>query len=187
MKEDIQESLQVLKNGGVIVYPTDTIWGIGCDATDADAVSRIYRIKQREDSKSMLVLVDDENRLYQYVEQVPDMALEISRITDKPITIIYPGVVDLAPNLVAEDGSMGIRITTDPFCLELIRQFGKPIVSTSANISGQEPPANFSEIGDEIKSAVDHIVRWRRNETRKGIPSPIIKIGLNNEIRIIRN
>jgi L-threonylcarbamoyladenylate synthase len=186
MKEDIEVSLQVLKEGGIILYPTDTIWGIGCDATNTEAVARIYTIKKREDTKSMLVLVDDENRLYRYMEQVPDIALEISRIAGKPITIVYPGVVGLAPNLVAADHSMGIRITADPFCQELIRQFGKPVVSTSANISGRKPPATFPEISDEIKTAVDYVVRWRRNETKKGIPSPIIKIGINNEIEIIR-
>ena len=186
MKEDIGKSLQVLKDGGIILYPTDTIWGIGCDATNAEAVARIYQIKKREDTKSMLVLVDNEDKLYQYIIDVPDMALEISRISEKPTTIIYSGVVDLAPNLVSEDQTMGIRITTDPFCRQLIQQFRKPIVSTSANISGENPPANFSQISDEIKSAVDYIVRWRQNESRKGEPSSIIKIGTNNEIQIIR-
>ncbi|MBL7112622.1 MAG: threonylcarbamoyl-AMP synthase [Bacteroidales bacterium] len=187
MKEDIHKSHQVLKEGGIILYPTDTIWGLGCDATNADAVARIYRIKKREDTKSMLVLVDGEDKLYRYITRVPDMAIEISRIADKPTTIIYPGVVDLAENLIAEDQTMGFRITFDPFCQQLIRNFGKPVVSTSANISGENPPANFSKISDEIKSAVDYVVRWRQNETRKGEPSSIIKIGINNEIQIIRN
>ena len=186
MTEDLKKSLQVLKEGGIILYPTDTIWGLGCDATNAEAVARIYQIKKREDTKSMLVLVDNEDKLYQYIINVPDMALEISRISEKPTTIIYPGVVDLAPNLVAEDQTMGIRITADPFCRQLIQKFRKPIVSTSANISGENPPANFSKISDEIKSAVDYVVRWRQNETRKGMPSSIIKIGTNNEIQIIR-
>jgi L-threonylcarbamoyladenylate synthase len=186
MKEDIHKSVQTLKDGGIILYPTDTIWGIGCDAINAEAVARIYEIKKREDKKSMLVLVDGEDKLYQYITEVPGMALEISRISDKPMTIIYPGVVGLASNLVAEDQTMGIRITGDPFCQQLIRQLGKPIVSTSANISGENPPANFSEISEEIKSAVDYVAGWRQNETRKGVPSSIIKIGLNNEIQIIR-
>jgi len=186
MKEDLQKSLEILKEGGIILYPTDTIWGIGCDATHAEAVSRIYRIKKREDSKSMLVLVDSEDMLYRYIEHFPDMALEIIRIATKPTTIIYTGVVDLAPNLFAEDHSIGIRITTDSFCGQLIRQSGKPIVSTSANLSGQTPPAHFSEISNDIKSAVDYVVRWRQNETRKGVPSSIIKIDLNNEVQIIR-
>jgi len=186
MKEDIESSIQVLREGGVILYPTDTIWGLGCDATNTEAVARIYQIKKREDTKSMLVLVDNEDRLYQYVLNVPDMAIEISRLADKPTTIIYPDVVDLAENLVAGDRTMGIRITVDPFCQQLVRKFGKPIVSTSANISGEPPPANFSEISDEIKSSVDYVVRWRQNETRKAVPSSIIKIGLSNEIRIIR-
>ena len=186
MKEDLTKSLQILKEGGIILYPTDTIWGIGCDATNAEAVARIYQIKKREDTKSMLVLVDNEDKLYHYIIDVPDMALEISRISEKPTTIIYPAVVDLAPNLVAEDQTMGIRITKDPFCRQLIQKFGKPIVSTSANISGENPPANFSEISNEIKSTVDHVVRWRQNETRKGKPSSIIKFGSGNEIQIIR-
>ena len=186
MKEDIVKSLQVLRDGGIILYPTDTIWGLGCDATNAEAVARICRIKKREDSKSMLVLVDDEKRLYRYVSTVPDMAIDITRIADKPVTIIYPGVDGLASNLIAEDGSTGIRITTDPFCRQLIRHLGRPVVSTSANISGENPPSIFREISDEIKSAVDYIVTHRQNETRKGMPSPVIKIGLNNEIQILR-
>jgi len=186
MKEDIERSFQVLKEGGIILYPTDTIWGLGCDATNSEAVARIYQIKKREDTKSMLALVDTEDKLYQYILKVPEMAIEIIRLADKPTTIIYSGVVDLAENLVAEDRTMGIRITDDPFCQQLIRKFGKPIVSTSANISGEKSPANFSEISDEIKSSVDHVVRWRQNETRKDVPSSIIKIGLSNEIQIIR-
>ncbi len=186
MKEDINRSLQVLKDGGIILYPTDTIWGIGCDATNAEAVARIYRIKKREDTKSMLVLVDSEDKLYRYISRVPDMAIEISRVADNPITIIYPGVVDLAENLIPEDQTMGFRITFDPFCQQLIQKLGKPLVSTSANISGKKSPVNFSQISDEIKSAVDYVVRWRQNETRKGVPSSIIKFSNKNEIQIIR-
>lgn len=191
MKKEIQRCIDVLRTGGTILYPTDTIWGIGCDATDPEAVSKIYRIKKRKDSKAMLVLVDSIERIYDCVREVPEMALEILEQTReggslKPLTIIYPGAFNLASNLPADDGSIGIRVSTDPFSRELIRMFGKPLVSTSANIAGSVPPANFGEISDEIRSAVDYVADWRRDERKKARPSGILKVSLNGEIIIIR-
>jgi L-threonylcarbamoyladenylate synthase len=185
-KQDIEKSLEVLKNGGIILYPTDTIWGLGCDATNAEAVSKIYGLKKRVDSKSMLILLDNENRLPYYIEMVPDIAWELIDANDQPMTIIYPGAKNLAKNLIAEDGSIGIRIVRDSFCEKLILRFKKPIVSTSANISGANPPSNFLEISDEIKSAVNYIVEYRQDEYSSHSASSIIKLGINGEIKIIR-
>src|SRR5512135_2173629 len=135
MTEDIRAAVETLKKGGIILYPADTIWGLGCDATNEDAVRKIFRIKERQDAKSMLVLLDDENKLTGYVTEIPEIAWSILEVTEKPITIIYPGARNLAAGLVAEDGSIGIRIVKDDFCRQMIRTFGKPVVSTSANIS----------------------------------------------------
>lgn len=185
-KEDLKNALQVLRNGGVILYPTDTIWGLGCDATNADAVKRIFEIKQREDSKSMLVLMENPNMLSAYIKEVPEVAWELIEVTDKPLTIIYPGAKNFAPNLIAEDGTIGIRITTETFTEHLIQQFRRPIVSTSANLSGKPSPQNFDQIGEEILTAVDYVVQYRQDETAKSKPSSIIKLGLGGQIQIIR-
>lgn len=175
-----------MRNGGIILYPTDTIWGIGCDATNEEAVKRIFQLKQREDTKSMLVLMDNPAKLQTYISEVPDIAWDLIELTDKPLTIIYDGAKNLAPNLIAEDGSIGIRITDEAFSKELCRRFGKPIVSTSANISGNPSPSNFFEIDDEIKNAVDYIVEFRRKDRSKAAPSGIIKLEKDGSIRIIR-
>lgn len=175
-----------MRNGGIILYPTDTIWGIGCDATNEEAVKRIFQLKQREDTKSMLVLMDNPAKLQTYISEVPDIAWDLIELTDKPLTIIYDGAKNLAPNLIAEDGSIGIRITDEAFSKELCRRFGKPIVSTSANISGNPSPSNFFEIDDEIKNAVDYIVEFRRKDRSKATPSGIIKLEKDGSIRIIR-
>ena len=147
-----------MREGGVILYPTDTVWGIGCDATNEDAVRRVYEIKQRQDSKAMLVLVDSSVKVDFYVRDVPEVAWDLIDLADKPLTIIYSGARNLAANLLAEDGSVGIRVTNEEFSKRLCQQFRKAIVSTSANISGQPSPKNFSEISEEVKSAVDYIV-----------------------------
>lgn len=186
MIEEINKTIEILKNGGIILYPTDTVWGIGCDATNPEAVKKIYEIKKREDSKSMLVLVDSENRLQQYVKEVPEAAWQIIEVADNPITIIYPEGKNLAPNILAEDKSIGIRITREDFTKNLIYKFKKPLVSTSANISGEKSPAFFNEISKQIKDSVDYIVNHRQSDTSKKQPSSIIKIGLKNEIIIIR-
>ena len=186
MDEDLQKALDTLRNKGIILYPTDTVWGIGCDATEPEAVERIYSIKKRKDKKSMIILLDEESRLSSFVEQVPEMALELIRISDKPLTLIYPEARNVAPDLIPEDRSVAIRIVRDPFCRNLIARFGKPLVSTSANFSGKPWPENFRSIDPAIVKAVDYAVKWRQEDESKSRPSSIIKVGLNREINIIR-
>ena len=187
MNEDINKALEVLRNGGVILYPTDTIWGLGCDATNADAVQRIYDIKQRADNKSMIVLVDTVGRIPSYVQDVPDIALDMIELASSPLTVIFEGAKNLAPNVVnADDQSVGIRVATDDFCPTLIQRFRKPIVSTSANISGHPAPACFDEIDTLIIESVDYVVRHRHDDTSKHNASGIVKIGRNGEVKVIR-
>jgi L-threonylcarbamoyladenylate synthase len=186
MIEDIKKACQVMREGGVILYPTDTIWGIGCDATNEDAVRRVYEIKQRQDSKAMLVLVDSSVKVDFYVQDVPEVAWDLIDLADKPLTIIYSGARNLAANLLAEDGSVGIRVTNEDFSKRLCQQFRKAVVSTSANISGQPSPRNFSEISEEVKSAVDYIVGYRQEEMSNPKPSSIIKLDKGGVIKIIR-
>lgn len=186
MIEDIKAALEVLQKGGVILYPTDTIWGLGCDASNAEAVKRIYEIKKRADSKSMLVLMENAALLDRYVDEVPEIAFDLIELTEKPLTIIYDGAKNLAKNLVAEDGSIGIRITTEAFSSELIRRFKRPIVSTSANISGRMSPGCFDEIEQEIIESADYVVKYRQDDTSKAAPSGIIKLGKSGEIKVIR-
>jgi len=186
MQEDIKKALETLRNGGVILYPTDTVWGLGCDATNAKAVARVYEIKKREDSKSMLVLIDHSGRLNSYVGEIPEIAWELIDAADSPLTVIYPNAKNLANNLLAEDGSIGIRVSGDKFCAELIKRFNKPIVSTSANISGEKTPAVFKEISEEIIESVDYVVEWRQDDYTKTPPSSIIKLGEGGLFKIIR-
>lgn len=186
MEEEIKKALQVLWDGGVILYPTDTIWGIGCDATNQEAVKRIYEIKEREDSKSMLVLIDNANKIPSYVEKMPEIAWDLVEVADKPLTIIYPGAKNLATNLVPIEKTIGIRVTNEVFTRKLIQRFKKPIVSTSANVSGKPSPSNFSEIDKEIKKRVDYIVNYRQDETKKYAPSGIIQLGTGGQVKIIR-
>jgi len=184
--EDVIKAVDVLRSGGVILYPTDTIWGIGCDATNPAAVKRIYEMKQRQDTKSMLILMENPNLLNSYITEVPEIAWELIEVADTPLTIIYPGAKNLATNLLAPDGSVGIRITNEAFTQQLIQRFRKPVVSTSANISGQKSPQNFIEISEEIKKSVDYIVEFRRDDLSRSNPSGIIKLGLGGQIEIIR-
>ncbi len=195
-REDLQEAVRVLREGGVIVYPTDTVWGIGCDATNEEAVRKVYALKHREDTKSMLVLLDGAGKLQGYVEHVPDAAWDLLECTTqdrdadgqqpRPMTIIYPGAKNLAPNLIAEDGSIGIRITQEPFSRALCEQLHRPVVSTSANISGEPTAKNFRQISQVVLDAADYVCRYRRNDETEKRPSSIIKLGLDNEIQIIR-
>jgi L-threonylcarbamoyladenylate synthase len=185
-KEDIAKCIEVLKAGGIILYPTDTIWGIGCDATNEQAVKKIFELKQREESQSMLVLIEHIDRLGRHVRQIPDAAIQLIEVSDKPMTIIYPGAINMAPNIIAADGSLGIRITSDEFCKKLISSLNRPIVSTSANISGEASPKTFREIPEEIKNGVDYCAKWRQNDTTPASPSSIIKVGLKGEIEILR-
>ncbi|MEE1004415.1 MAG: L-threonylcarbamoyladenylate synthase [Bacteroidaceae bacterium] len=184
--EDIKTAVQTLRKGGLILYPTDTIWGIGCDASNEDAVRRIFQLKQREDSKAMICLVDSANRMQRYLRQVPDVAWDLVEFAEKPLTLILDGAVNLAPSLIAEDGSVGIRVTRENISHELCYRYERAIVSTSANISGATSPSCFAEISDEIKNGVDYIMLSRQNDLSKGKPSQIIKLGLDGQIQIIR-
>lgn len=186
MIEDIKKACEILQAGGIILYPTDTIWGIGCDATNESAVQRIYELKQRADNKAMLVLTDSPAKLDRYVSHVPEIAWDLINVSDKPLTIIYPTAKNLASNLLAEDGSVGIRITNEEFSHKLCERFRRPLVSTSANVSGEVSPANFSEISDTIKEGVDYIVSYRQDDTSKAQPSGIIKLGEGGLIQVIR-
>ena len=203
MKEQIQKALEVLRRGGVILYPTDTVWGIGCDATDPEAVARVYEIKKRSDSKSLVLLAGDMNMVCRYVKEIPPMAEQLVEVNDKPMTIIYSGAIagerpsgagapvradrnTLAYNVVAEDGTVGIRIPMMEFCQGLVSRLGRPIVSTSANISGEATPKRYSEISEEVKSAVDMIVDPSFEAGSTGKASSIIKVGLDYSIEIIR-
>ena len=187
-REDLQNALRVLREGGVILYPTDTVWGIGCDATNAEAIARVYEIKKRVDSKAMLVLLDGAGKLQGYVENVPETAWMLLEATEgqRPMTIIYPKAKNLAPNLLAEDGSVGIRITSEPFTKALCEQLRHPIVSTSANISGEPAAKTFKEISQELLETVDYVCQFRRNDTTTYKPSSIIKIDEKERITIIR-
>ena len=186
MKEEIKRACEVMQKGGVILYPTDTIWGIGCDATNEEAVKRVYEIKKRADSKAMLVLVDSDVKVDFYVKDVPEVAWDLIQYATKPLTVIYDDARNLAPNLIGEDGSVGIRVTSEEFSKQLCFRFRKAIVSTSANISGEPSPASFSEIQDEIKQAVDYIVEYRQDEPAGAKPSSILKLGRGGLIKIIR-
>ena len=198
MNTEIQKAVEVLRQGGVILYPTDTVWGIGCDATNPEAVAKVYAIKKREDSKSLVLLASDMDMICRYVKEVPEMAIQLVEVNDKPMTIIYPGAVIgekgkmqacrhcLAFNAVAEDGTVGIRVPMMDFCTQLVAKLGRPIVSTSANISGEPTPKNYAEITDEIKSSVDHVVEPSLEKGATGQSSSIIKVGLDYSIEIIR-
>ena len=208
MTEQINKALEVLRSGGIILYPTDTVWGIGCDATDPEAVAKVYAIKNREDSKSLVLLASDMDMICRYVKEVPEMAVQLVEVNDKPMTIIYPDAIAgpapspvpgsaevkmpkadrrcLAFNTVAEDGTVGIRIPMMDFCQQLVSKLGRPLVSTSANISGEPTPKEFAEISSRIKDAVDHIVDPSLERTSSGHASSIIKVGLDYSIEIIR-
>ena len=185
-KNETDRCLAVLKAGGLILYPTDTIWGIGCDATNAAAVQKVYDLKQRSDSKSVIVLLDTEARLDSYVRDIPEAAWQLLEYADKPLTIVYDGARNLAPNVIAPDGSVGIRIIKDEFCRRLIERFRKPIVSTSANISGHPSPGSFTDIDEAIKTGVDYVVNLRQNETGAARPSSVIRLRSNGVVEIIR-
>lgn len=200
--EVLSAALKVLKEGGVILYPTDTIWGLGCDATNHEAVKRIYEIKHRSDSKSLVLLANDMDMVARYIKQIPDVAIDLVEVNDKPMTIVYPGAVctvapkegekaasdryHLAYNTVAEDGSVGIRIPMMDFCKELIYKLARPIVSTSANISGEPSPKTFADIPDDIKNAVDYIVDPSLEAGSTGLASQIIKLEVDGQVQIIR-
>lgn len=185
-EQDLKECLNTLRNGGVILYPTDTIWGLGCDATNPAAVEKIFRIKSRDESKSLLILVNSTGMLERYVKEIPPTAAELTEVSDEPLTIIYPEGRNLAAGVCADDGSVGIRICNDEFCNELISRFRKPLVSTSANSSGSTPPRFFDEIEKSIAAAADYTVNYRRDDRHKSKPSPVIKINRDGSFKLIR-
>jgi L-threonylcarbamoyladenylate synthase len=189
-EQDIRNAVEVLRRGGVILYPTDTVWGIGCDATNEEAVKRVYDIKQRDDSKALICLVDSDARLQRYVRSVPDVAWQlIDSLKDsgaKPTTLILDGAVNLAPNLIADDGSIALRITNEPFSKELCYRFQKALVSTSANISGQPAAQNYCDIAPELLEAVDYVCWSRRQEHKPHTPSSIIRLRADGEVTIVR-
>lgn len=184
--EDIQKAVETLRSGGLILYPTDTIWGIGCDAGNSKAVERVYQLKRRADSKALICLVDSANRLQKYVFRVPDVAWDLIEYATKPLTLILDEACNLAPQLIAEDGSVGLRVTQERISHELCYRFQKAVVSTSANISGEPSPANFTEISPEIIAGVDYVMKSRQNDLSKATPSQIIKLGLDGRVQIIR-
>lgn len=185
-REDINQALETLKNGGLILYPTDTIWGIGCDATNPEAVEKVFALKGRDKNKSMLILLHNDNQLASYVREIPEVAYELIEASDRPMTIIYSGAKNLAENAIAEDGSIGIRIVNHPFCEQLLQRFRKPIISTSANISGQPSAASFDEIAEEIKNGVDYIVKFGQQDKGDGKPSIILKLDPSGKFEFIR-
>ena len=188
----IQEAVKVLREGGVILYPTDTVWGIGCDATNEKAVARVFEIKRRSEAKSLVLLACDLDMVAKHIKEIPSIAIDLVEVNDAPMTIIYPGAQYLAPNAVADDGSVGIRIPlaednpAGAFCKELVYRLRRPLVSTSANISGEPTPASFAEISEEIKGAVDYVVPKPFGAGATGRSSQIIKLGLGGEVEILR-
>lgn len=186
MKEIIRDTIKVLNEGGVILYPTDTIWGLGCDATNKDAVASIYGIKQRDESKSMLILVNSVEMLEKYVPHIPDVAYQLIETATHPLTIIYPKAVGLAKNIIAPDGSIGVRIVKDDFCQNLISEYNKPIVSTSANLAGKKPPLGYFDISNDVKISADYIVPLKLEELSSSKSSDIIKVWKSGEFKVIR-
>jgi L-threonylcarbamoyladenylate synthase len=186
-EEDLVQSLSTLRSGGIILYPTDTIWGLGCDATDEAAVKRIFDLKQRSESKSLVILVADVRDLVKYLSQPPPDIADTIAGFDRPTTVIYEGALHLAPNVIAEDGTVAIRVVKEPFCRHLIKRFRKPIVSTSANISGAPSPATFLDVTDEIKQGVDYTVLHRQHEIAIRQPSRIVRIQPDGKLEILRN
>lgn len=184
--EDLNHAVQVLKEGGVILYPTDTIWGIGCDATNSEAVERVYRIKERPSGKSMLILVSSISMAEAYTENTQALTWAVMEEALDPLTLIFPKARNLANNLPAPDGSIGIRLSRDPFCQALINQLGKPIVSSSANRSSEKPPRYFLDIPDELQAQADYVVKWRQLDLQPGTPSTVVRLGSDGELEMIR-
>ena len=184
--DEVKKCIEVMRQGGVILYPTDTVWGIGCDATRSDDVRRVYEIKRRADNKALIVMLGDVNVLDRYVDEVPEVAYDLIELSDKPITIVYDQGINLAPELLGEDGSVGIRVTSEEFSLKLCRTYRRPIVSTSANVSGEPTSTTFSQISDDIKSRVDYIVKSKQRDNAEHQPSSVVKLGADGSVKIIR-
>lgn len=184
--QEVDEAVNILRKGKVMLYPTDTIWGLGCDATSSKAVSKLFKIKKRQENKSLIALIDDIERLNQYIKAVPPLAYDLIKAASNPITIVYPGARKLAKNMIASDGSVAIRISSNPFCQAVVKKFGKPIASSSANISGEPTAISYSQISTEIKTAVDHIVGLYQDEVKHPKASSIIKPELDGDFTVIR-
>jgi L-threonylcarbamoyladenylate synthase len=176
LKDEVNKAFEVLKNGGLILYPTDTIWGIGCDATNPEAVDKVYKLKGRAEEKSLIVLLDSDNKLQSYIKEVPEVAYDLIEYAENPLTIVYSGAKNLAPNAIAKDGSIGIRIVKHEFCQQLLQRFRKPVISTSANLSGNPSPATFDDIDEAILQGVDYVVNWEQDDRKEKKPSTIMKL-----------
>ncbi len=186
LRDEIEKALKVLKDGGVILYPTDTVWGLGCDATNEEAVAKINKIKGRAEDKSFIILLDSDNKLQSYVNEVPEVAYDLIEYAENPLTIVFSNAKNLAKNVINTDGSVGIRVVKHAFCEQLIQRFRKPVTSTSANISGQPSPATFDEISAEILDAVDYVVSWEQELKEKRKPSTIMKLAPGGQFSFIR-
>ncbi|MEJ7693667.1 L-threonylcarbamoyladenylate synthase [Daejeonella sp.] len=186
LREEVNKAFEVLKEGGMILYPTDTIWGIGCDATNPEAVEKVFKLKGRSSKKSLIILLDTDSKLQSYVKEVPEIAYDLIEFAENPLTIVYSGAKNLAPNAVAEDGSIGIRIVRQEFCVQLLQRFRKPIISTSANLSGESSPVSFLDISPEIINGVDYVVNWDQNVATNGKPSTIMKLEPGGKFSFIR-
>jgi len=186
LKDEVNKALKVIQDGGIILYPTDTIWGIGCDATNTEAVKKIFALKQRGESKSMIILIDTDNKLQSYITEVPEIAYQLIEFAENPLTLVMPGARNISPALIAEDGSVGIRVTNNPFCQQLIQRLRKPLVSTSANISGQASPEYFSKIHQDIIDGVDYVVDIDQHSTEIKKPSTIMRLDPSGSFEFIR-
>jgi L-threonylcarbamoyladenylate synthase len=186
LRDEVEKALKVIQDGGIILYPTDTIWGIGCDATNTEAIKKIFKLKQRDEAKSMIILLDTENKLESYVQEVPAIAYDLIEYAENPLTLVMPGAKNISPALIAADGSVGIRVSSHQFCQQLIQRLRKPIVSTSANISGSPSPQNFSEIAQEIIDGVDYVVDLDQHDLSKKKPSTIMRIEPDGRFEFIR-
>ena len=186
LKDEVAKALKIVQEGGIILYPTDTIWGIGCDATNTDAVKKIYHLKQRDEAKSMIILLDTDNKLQSYVKEVPELAYDLIQYAENPLTLVMPGAKNISPALIGSDSSIGIRVTTHPFCEQLIQRLRKPLVSTSANISGKPSPQYFSQIDPEIIDGVDYVVNIDQHSMEIKNPSTIMRLEPNGRFEFIR-
>jgi len=186
LNEEVAKALKVIQDGGIILYPTDTIWGIGCDATNTEAIKKIFALKQRDEAKSMIILIDTENKLESYIQEVPSIAYDLIEYAENPLTLVMPGAKNISPVLIAEDGSVGIRIAKHDFCQQLIQRLRKPLVSTSANISGKPSPQTFDEIDQEIIDGVDYLFYLEQQNTEKKKPSTIMRLNPDGQFEFIR-
>ena len=186
LKDEVAKALKVIQDGGIILYPTDTIWGIGCDATNTEAVKKIFHLKQRDEAKSMIILLDSDNKLPSYITEVPDLAYDLIEYAENPLTLIMPGARNISPALIAADGSVGIRVSSHPFCQQLIQRMRKPLVSTSANISGKPSPQYFSQVDEAVINGVDYVVDIDQESKEIRNPSTIMRLLPNGQFEFIR-